>query len=134
MTVLIMFVPPRTNRNWMCWFKNGPKFLYVVVHINFIIIPALSILWWFAMWRTTVGLCLPSQECPGSELSAWFMTYALMCILMMSFQFLIVKMIIETVKEQYAMEDDEEIERVIKIENEDLVEDEMADDAYDPFE
>ena len=43
-------------------------------------------------------------------------------------------MIIETVKEQYAMEDDEEIERVVKIENEDLVEDEMADDAYDPFE
>ena len=80
LTLVFMFVPPRTGRSCMCWFKYGPHTIFTFVYINFLIIPILSILFWFAMWTTTVGLCV--RECPGSELSAWFMTYALMCALM----------------------------------------------------
>ena len=53
---------------------------------------------------------------------------------MMTLQFLLIKMLVESIAEQHYYEDEAETERITAIENEDLEEDEMADDAYDPFE
>ena len=110
MTLIFMFVPPRTTRNCMCWFKNGPLIVYCCVYLNFLIIPILSILWWFAMWKTTVGLCV--GECPGSDFSAWFLTYALMCVLMAGPQLFLIKMLLEAIKYQFDCEDEDEITRI----------------------
>ena len=84
------------------------------------------------MWTTTVGLCV--RECPGSDFSAWYMTYALMCVLMAGPQLMLVRLLLDAIKYQFECEDEAEEERIHKIDNDDLNEDDMVDDEYDPFE